>query len=96
MKLIYCIRKGQALCVTQDQFLDWFTDNFSAELITKEKYLELKQRQANLPKYKTLEYEFMERFAIEIHINNEIQYIDACWQFTQLTENDNKMVDLNN
>lgn len=38
MKNVYCIRKGKALVVTQTQFVEWFTDNFSAELITKEEY----------------------------------------------------------
>jgi len=44
-KLVYCIRKGQALAVSQKQFLDWFTDNFSAEMITKKDYQDLKAKE---------------------------------------------------
>ena len=51
--LVTCIRKGKALVVSQSQFMDYFTDNFSADLITKEEYQiakakELKDANSNL------------------------------------------------
>ena len=43
--LVTCIRKGKALVVSQSQFMDYFTDNFSAELITKEQYQKAKAKE---------------------------------------------------
>ncbi len=45
MKNVYCIRKGKALVVTQTQFVEWFTDNFSAEMITKKEWQDAKAKE---------------------------------------------------
>ena len=38
---VYCLRMGKPWAVDKVQFNDWFTDNESCEMITKEEYLQL-------------------------------------------------------
>ena len=49
---VHCLRMGKPFAVTTNQFNDWFTDNQSAEIISKETYLDARELQ--LQKGKTI------------------------------------------
>jgi len=38
---VYCLRFNKPFAVSPSQFQEWHSDNHSAEMITKEEYLEL-------------------------------------------------------
>ena len=64
---VYCLRFGKPFAVTVAQFNDWFTDNESCEMITKEEYLEyckiaLEQRKEKIRIGKMLHPIFQEIF----------------------------------
>lgn len=64
---VYCLRFGKPFAVTTTQFNDWFTDNESCEMITKEEYLEyckiaLEQRKEKIRIGKMLHPIFQEIF----------------------------------